>query len=54
MGGTIPTPGNLRVTRQLDPLDGSSYGSAQQPEELDDWVITQSNPLGIRPELDTF
>ena len=54
MGRTIPTLGNLCVTRRLDPLDGSGYGGAQQPEEFDDRFITQSNPPGVRPELDTF
>ena len=54
MGRAIPTPGNLRVTRRLDPLDGSRHSSAQQSEEFDDRLITQSNPLRVRPELDTF
>ena len=54
MGRTISASSNLRVTRRLDPLDGSGNGSAQQPEELDNRLITQSNPSRVRPELDTL
>jgi len=52
MGRTISPSSNVGGPKRLDPMASLGYGSAQQPEELNYWTITQSNNSGVRSQAE--